>query len=93
MNRVIRLNGGYEVAPEHATLLSKIAVLLVMIVEKLDEIGHSFLVKIVLAGHARVVSVEHAMIEEYAGPVKGGKSCYYFEVGCPSPFGGFIGCM
>jgi hypothetical protein len=83
MNRVMRLNGRHKVTPDYATLFPKIAVLLVVIVEQVDEFGHSLLVKIVLGGHMHervVVVVEHAAIEEYAGPVEGCEACDYFEI-------------
>lgn len=83
MKRVMRLNGGDKVTPDHATLFSKIAVLLVTIVEKLDDFRYSLLVKIVLGDRGRVVVVEHAMIEEYVGPVEGCEARDYFNIGCP----------
>ena len=63
------------------------------IVEKIDEFRHSLLVKIIFGAHERAVVVEHAAIKKYTGPVKGCEARDYFEVGCPSAFGGRIGCV
>lgn len=96
MNRVTRFNGSDKITPNIATLLPKIALLLMTVVEKLDEIRHSFLMKAILRGRGRVVMlVERAVMEEYTSPVESCEPRNYLIVGSPSSleFGGFIGCI